>query len=240
MKLCALYGKHVMVRSAPFALLLAAIMLVVPNSVLRAQSEADHGAGTEASHQEAAADNHAATHGDGHEGGSAHGSKNPILWATDLALWTLIVFLVLLVVLRKFAWGPLTSALDAREEGIRKCIEDAENARLEGQRMLEDHRKKLDAVQDEVRAILEEARREAQHTSQQIQRDAQEEARSIRDRSRREIEQARDQALKEIYDHATQLVTGAASRVIGKELTQDDHQRIIEEALAEFSGQSAN
>jgi F-type H+-transporting ATPase subunit b len=229
-----------MVRNAPLALLLVAVMLVVPNSDLRAQSEDSHGTDTAASHNEAADHDQAATHGEGQGEGAAHGSANPIVWATDLALWTLIVFVVLLFVLRRFAWGPLTSALDAREASIRKSIEDADNARLEAQRLLDEHQKKLDAVKDEVRAILDEARRDAQHTSQQIQREAQEEARAIRDRSRREIEQARDQALKEIYDHLTGLVTMTAGRVLRRELNPADHQRLVEEALAEFSGQSAS
>lgn len=156
-----------------------------------------------------------------------------------LAFWTVVVFVVLLWVLKRFAWGPILGALDAREAAIRNDIEDAERARLEAERLLAEHQKKLDAVQDEVRAILDEARRDAQHTGQQIQREAQEEARAIRDRSRREIEQARDQALKDIWDQAAGLVREASGKVIGRTLTESDHERIIEEALAEFSGQSA-
>lgn len=174
-------------------------------------------------------------------GAAAGGEEgSPLQWATDLALWTLVVFIVLLIVLRRWAWGPLSDALESRERSIQQSIQEAERANREAQELLGQYHHKLDSVQDEVRAILDEARRDGQHTSQQIIRDAQEESRAIRERARREIERARDQALRDIWQQAAQLATGAAGRIIGRELKPADHQQIIEEALADFSGRGPN
>jgi len=168
----------------------------------------------------------------------AKGGLPPFLnFDLPLAFWTLVVFGLLLLVLKRFAWGPILKALDAREQTIRKDLEDAEQTRAKAQQLLEEHDRKLAAVQDEVRAILDEARRDAQHTSQSILRESQQEAQAIRERARREIEQARDHALKEIWDQAARLATMAAGRIIAKELSPADHERIVEQALAEFSSQ---
>ncbi len=108
-----------------------------------------------------------------HEKNGAH-SSGPV--TGELGFWTLFVFAGLLFVLGKFAWKPMIEALDKREKHLRETLEEAERARVEASRSLAEHAKKLAEVQTEVRAILDEARRDAQQTQQEIMKQAQAEA----------------------------------------------------------------
>src|SRR5262249_54714150 len=81
----------------------------------------------------------------------------------DLALWSLITFLIFLAVLKKYAWGPLIEGLDKRETSVLDNIAAAEAARVKAEKMLAEHAAKLEKVQDEVREIIAEARRDAEH-----------------------------------------------------------------------------
>src|SRR6478735_4821562 len=89
------------------------------------------------------------------------GDPNPLAFSTDLALWTLVVFVVLFLVLKKFAWPQITEALEERERKIAATISDA-NAKLEdAKKLYAEHEAKLTATAGEVRALLDEARRDA-------------------------------------------------------------------------------
>ena len=173
----------------------------------------------------------AKTHGESED----HNTGVPLDLQKDLALWSLIVFVVFVFVLWKFAWGPLSKALDNRESKIAQDIADAEQARKKGEQLLADHEKKLDAVQDEVREILAEARRDADHTKQGMIEAAQKEAEATKDRAVSEIERAKDAALKELFDAMAGQVADATEYVLGRSVSGDDQDRLIMEALSQFS-----
>ena len=159
----------------------------------------------------------------------------PLSFHGDLAIWSLIVFILFVIVLKTFAWGPLSAGLDKREAGIRENIADAERARVKAEQMLAEHAEKLDLVQDEVREIIAEARRDAEHTKRDILETAQNEANATKERSIAEIERARDQALKELFDTLSAQVAVATEYVLGRSITDDDQQRLIDEAISQFS-----
>jgi len=170
-------------------------------------------------------------HGVGHDGVSTSVSD----FQTDLAIYTFIVFLGLMGLLGKFAWGPISSGLDKREEGIRQNIADAEEIREKSATLLSDHEAKLAGVQEEVKEILAEARRDAEHTKNEIMAAAQSEAEATRDRALGDIERARDQALKDLFDQVSTQVAAATEHVLGRSLDAADQQRLIDEALADVS-----
>jgi F-type H+-transporting ATPase subunit b len=97
--------------------------------------------------------------------------------------------------------------------------------------MLAAHAEKLDKVQDEIRELLAEARRDAEHTKTEIMAAAQKEAEATRHRAVQEIERARDQALDDLFAHMAKCVEEATERVVGRSLTGADHERLITEAL---------
>jgi F-type H+-transporting ATPase subunit b len=152
----------------------------------------------------------------------------------DLAIWTFVVFGLLIVVLGKYAWGPVMAGLDKREANLRKAHDDADTARLEAQKALDDVKARLAKANDEVRAMLDEARREAQTVKDRFKADAATEIQAERDRIRREIDMARDQALQEIYQQAVQLAALVSTKAIKRQLTPADHQGLLDDALADL------
>lgn len=180
-----------------------------------------------------AADPHApAEHAEAHSG---HDEGLPMDWKQDLALFSLITFVVYVFVLKAGAWGPLSAGLDARERGIRQNIADAEANRIKSEALLKDYEQKLAKAQEEVRDILAEARRDSEHTKQEIIATAQKEAEATKQRSIAEIERARDQALSELFDFVSNNVVSATEQVIGRSLTGADQDRLVTDALAQLN-----
>lgn len=159
----------------------------------------------------------------------------PIDWNTDLALFSLIVFGLFVVILKVFAWKPLSAALDAREARIKNDIAHAEEARVKAEKMLVEYQAKLAAAQDEILKTLAEARRDAEHTRQDILAQTEKEVTASKDRALQEIQRTKDQALSELFDHMAGTVANATERVLGRALTDADQDRLIGDALAEFS-----
>jgi F-type H+-transporting ATPase subunit b len=166
--------------------------------------------------------------------GEGHGSTNPLTFAADLGVWTLVVFIVLLFVLRRWAWGPMLDGLHKREDSIRGAISEAQKAREEAHRMQEQWQQEMARAQDKVRDIHEEARRRAEQNANEITAKARADIQAERDRLRREIEVARDQALQELWNHTARLATEISSRVLRKQLGPDDQRRLMDVALSEI------
>jgi F-type H+-transporting ATPase subunit b len=143
------------------------------------------------------------------------------------------VFAILFFGLYTKAWPKITTALEEREAGIRRAIADAEKARLDAAEMLKQHQAKLDQVQEEVKAILAEARRDAERTKADIMASANTEATATKNRAIAEIERAKDQALNELFDRMANQVAKATEQVVGRSITADDQNRYIREALAQ-------
>jgi F-type H+-transporting ATPase subunit b len=152
----------------------------------------------------------------------------------DLAIFTAIVFAVLLTVLYKFAWGPISAALDQREKNIADQIAAAQSANEEAKRMLAQYEAKLAKAAEEVRGILDEARRDAEHTQQDILAKARADAGTEMERAKREIGTAKDQAIKELAETSANLAVDLAGKIVRAKLSVQDHARLIEEAMASF------
>jgi F-type H+-transporting ATPase subunit b len=114
----------------------------------------------------------------------------------------------------------------------------AESARLKAEKLLEDHKAKLDKVQEEVHQILAVAKRDAERTKSEIIAAAQKEAEATRVRSVNDIERARDQALNELFSYMDRVVADATEQVLGRAMTGADNERLIEEALSGFAQRS--
>src|SRR6185295_19655912 len=162
-----------------------------------------------AAHQ-AATEAEAAEHG---------GGPNPLSFRTDLAVWTLIVFILLFLVLKKFAWPQITEALEERERKIAATIADA-NAKLEdAKRVFAEHEAKLAAAAGEVRALLDEARRDAEHTKKSIEAEGQKAAKEELDRALREIRRARDASMQDLAVSSANMAIDLAQKIIREKLT---------------------
>lgn len=175
---------------------------------------------------------HSAGHED-HAGG--HDTSVPLKWKGDLALFSLITFVLFVFVLGKFAWGPMIQGLDKREAGIQKAISDAEENRRKAQAMLGEYEQKLKAAEQTVQQMVAEAKRDAERTSQDLIASAQREVGLIRDRAKDDIRQAKDTALAEVFTQINSQVVLATEHVLGRALQDDDQDRLVSQALAEIS-----
>ncbi len=166
------------------------------------------------------------------------GAEAPSLFAGDLgnSIWTLLIFILVLVVLGKFAWGPILNTLQTRESFIREALEKAKHDREAAEARLKEYEQKLAAARGEATAIVDEGRRDADVVKRRIEAAAKEEADKMIERARREIQIATDTATKELYTLSAKLATQLAAQVIGRELTAQDHQRLISEAIDGISG----
>lgn len=169
-----------------------------------------------------------------HQEGAEAESPNPMAIDPDLAIWTFVVFIVLLLVLSKFAWGPIVEALENREKGIADNIAAAEATKEEARRLLADYERKLADASNEVRELLEEARRDAEHTKGQILAEAKAAAEAEHRRATREVNSAKDVALHAIAEAGADMAVDLASRIVKKQLNAADHTQLIREAVAQF------
>jgi F-type H+-transporting ATPase subunit b len=166
----------------------------------------------------------------------SHGnaSTDPLSFDPDLAIFTFIVFVILLVVLRKFAWGPIMQALERREHNIAEHITQAERNHEQARQLLADYELRLAGAANEVRDLLDEARRDAEATKQSILVEARQGAEAEKARALRDIETATDAALETLAERSSKLAVDLAGKIVSAQLSKDDHARLIQDAVAKF------
>lgn len=148
-----------------------------------------------------------------------------------LFFWTIAVFLVLLFLLRKFAWGPLLAALEERQAGIRKSLDDADKARRELAEVQTKASALIGKARMEADAILSEARADGVRIRQELRDLAQKEAEAITRNAQQQIQLERDRAVTELRQEAVDLSVLIASKLVRRNLTREDNAALIEDAL---------
>jgi F-type H+-transporting ATPase subunit b len=147
------------------------------------------------------------------------------------AVTTLVVFVLLLIVLSKFAWGPIASGLKAREDKIRRDIEEAEAARARAEATLNEYRQQLAGAEDRIRQMMAAATADAERAAETIRMRGRQEAEEIKEKANRDIEASRDEAIREIYAQAADLSTDIAEKIIRRELRPEDQKALVDESL---------
>ena len=186
---------------------------------------------------------HAADHAGGHghdDTDLSHGNKtaaldSPADFRFDLSIYTFIVFLILLAVLYKFAWGPIAAALEQREETIARQIEEARMASEKAALQLKQYEARLAEATDEARQIVAQARKDAELAKDKIVAEARDAAGKERDRAVADIHVAKNQALDEIAQKSVQTAISLAGSIIRREVKPQEHEALIGEAVNQFS-----
>lgn len=168
-------------------------------------------------------------------GEEAGGSPSPFAGDLGNVIWTLVVFLIVLTILGKFAWGPILGALQTREDFIRDSLAQAKKDRQEAEAVLKEYTAKVEAARGEASAIVEEGRRDAEVVKASIEGNARKEADAMLTQAKREIGIATDTAVKEIYDKGAMIATEVAGRLIRKEIDAAAHEQLIKESIEELS-----
>ena len=181
-------------------------------------------------------------HGESVEGEAEHAESESNLFAGDLgnSIWTLVIFLLVVFVLGKFAWGPLLSTLQEREGFIRDSLASAKSDREEAEERLKEYTSKLVEARAEATAIVDEGRRDGDVVKVKIEADARDEASNMIERAKREIDVAKASAIRELYETSATLATDVASRVIKREVSASDHERLIKDAIELIADQDLN
>ena len=148
-----------------------------------------------------------------------------------LYFWTIAVFVILLTLLRKFAWTPLLNALEERQAGIRKSLDDAETAKRELAEVQEKAQALIGQARVESDSILGDARADGARLREEMRHQAQAEAQSIVENAQRQIQLERDRVIAQIREEAVDLSLAIASKLIRRNLTKVDNESLIDDAL---------
>ncbi len=151
-----------------------------------------------------------------------------------LVFWTLITFLILLFILRKFAWKPILGAVSDRGEGIKDALASAENARKEMENLQADNERILQEARAEREAMLKDAREIREQTIAKAEAEAQEKASKIIEKAQAAIESEKKAAMAELKSHVAGLSIDIAEKVVRAELSSKDKQlKLVEDMLGE-------
>lgn len=159
-------------------------------------------------------------------------AANPLIQVTPgLMIWTIICFLIALFVLRRFAFGPIQKAIDARRDQIARSIAEADDARTEARELLEQHRALIGQAKSESAEILADARKVGDAQLARVKDEAEADRVRRLEETRKQIEAATSRALDQIRTEVADLTVEATQRVVGKVLDTADQRRLIDEAV---------
>ena len=153
-----------------------------------------------------------------------------------LFIWTIITFLVLLTLLAKFAWGPLLQALESRQNAIKKSLDDAQQARQELERLNQESAQIIRQARVDAEAIVTKSRGDAERLREEMKQKARTEADGIVKNAERQIQLETQRALQQIRHEAIDLSVQIASKLLQRNLTKEDNERLIADALKQVEG----
>lgn len=159
---------------------------------------------------------------------------------TSLIFWEIIAFLITFALLSYFVFPPIREQIQNRQQRIEGAINEAQKTRAEAKELLDEYRRQLEEARGESRRILDESRKQAEAQRTRTKEEAREEGDRIIQRARDEIGRERENTIREIRGEVADMVLAATGRIINRELDQNEHDRLIEEALDNLEAENAN
>jgi F-type H+-transporting ATPase subunit b len=156
-----------------------------------------------------------------------------------LIVWTIIIFLTVLAVLWRFAFGPILAAVNAREEGINNALEEARSRQAEAERLLEEHKAQLADARRQAQEILAEGRDAAGRLQREMEGKAREESEAILTRAKAEIEREKDAAVDALREYAVDLALAAASKLLREKVDGEQDRKLVMDYVDGVSNQSS-
>jgi F-type H+-transporting ATPase subunit b len=148
-----------------------------------------------------------------------------------LYVWTIVTFGVLVLLLWKYAWGPLLAALDRREKMIAGAVDDARKAREELERVKQDSTKVLAEARKDAEGIVSRTRADAEKLREELRKKAADEAAGIVTNAERRIQQETAKAIQQIRGEAVDMSLAIASKILQRTVTKDDNERLIADVV---------
>jgi F-type H+-transporting ATPase subunit b len=152
-----------------------------------------------------------------------------------LQIWTLVTFVILLVLLGKYAFKPIAEALDRRGAAIKASIEEAEKQRTDAKKLMEDYQKQLAEARTEAGKIIEEARQLGEKVRKEVVDKAGAEASAAVQRGQEEIQRQKEKGIQELKDTVASLSVQIASRVLEKEVNEATHRQLVDSLIKDLS-----
>ena len=167
--------------------------------------------------------------------------NNPLVQVEPgLYIWTIVTFVVLLLLLAKFAWRPLLEALERRQEAIRKSLDEARQAKQELGRLHEESARILAEARAEADAIISRTRADAVRAGEELKQKARADAENIVKHAEREIQLETSRALQKVRQEAVDISIDIASKILQRNLSREDNERLIAETLQEIQTSRPN
>jgi F-type H+-transporting ATPase subunit b len=151
---------------------------------------------------------------------------------TGLMVWTLVIFVVLMLVLSRYAFGPITAAVEAREKALEDAIEGAKRDREAAAKLLQEHQAAIDAARGEAQKIIADGRAVGEKMRADMIEATRKEQQDMLERARREIESEKDKAIMHLRREAVDLALAGASKVIEQNLESQKNRQLVESYLA--------
>ena len=151
---------------------------------------------------------------------------------TGLMFWTLLIFIVLLVILSRFAFKPLTAAVEARERKLEEAIKAAQDDRAKAAELLEDQRRAIDSARLEAQRLLADARTTGEKLRAEMLEQTKHQQHELLERARAEIDHERKRAIADLRREAVELALAGASKVIERNLDDQTNRKLVESFLA--------
>ncbi|MBT8386665.1 MAG: F0F1 ATP synthase subunit B [Ignavibacteria bacterium] len=148
-----------------------------------------------------------------------------------LIIWTIVTFLILLIILKKVAWKPILSALDQREKDIKDSLEKAEKAKEDAQRILDENQANLAKAEEESKKIIEQSRSYAENLKEQMLKESKEQSKKIIEDAAEEIDRKKDSAFEELKDEVAKIAVNAAEKIMKQNLDADKNKHIVDSYL---------
>lgn len=152
-----------------------------------------------------------------------------------LIFWTVVTFIVLLIVLKKVAWKPILAALDQREAAIKESLEKAEKAKEEAQKVLDENKSNIAKAEEESKKIIDQSRTYAEKLKDQIIRESKEQAKKIVEDASQEIDRKKEAAFNDLKNQVAEIAIIAAEKILKETLNKESNKKIVDKYISEIS-----
>lgn len=151
-----------------------------------------------------------------------------------LIIWTIVTFILLLIILKKFAWKPILSALDQRENAIKEALEKADKAKQEANILLQQNQVQINKAEEEAKKILQQSREYAEKLKEDLMQKSKEEAARLREDALLEIERKKNEAFAGLKNEVAGIAIQAAEKILKQNIDADSNTKLVNQYLDEI------
>jgi F-type H+-transporting ATPase subunit b len=163
------------------------------------------------------------------------GKNSLVSVSPGLIFWTVITFVILLIILKKVAWKPVLTALDQRETAIRDSLEKAEKAKEEAQKILDENQAKLAKAEEESKKIIDQSRAYAEKLKEQLVQESKQQAAKIISDAGEEIERKKASVFNELKNQIAEIAVQAAEKILRENVNKEMNKKIVDDYISEIT-----